>query len=103
MPLRTLRLVPRVGTRALLNEARRLEVPTAVLATSDKLVPDGELALPLWSERDTWLLWENAPEGVRLDSQAYESVPLDLPGVFATEQGRLSATELSLRCLRIES
>lgn len=93
-------LVARVGTTALLEEAHRLEVPTAVLATSDKLVPGGEASLPAWSETDAWLLWENAPAGVRVDSQAFEQVPLELCDPFATEHGLSSAAELALRALR---
>ncbi|MCP3917865.1 MAG: hypothetical protein GY711_20150 [bacterium] len=93
-------LVLRVGSRTLLEEARRLEVPSVVFATSDKLVPGGQLELPAWSERDQWLLWESAPEGVRVDSQAFEFVPLDLCDVFATEHGAQNAAELSLRALR---
>lgn len=93
----------RVGTRALLAEARRLEVPTYVLATSDKLTPRGELTLPEWCAHDRWLLWENAPEGVDVESQAFETVPLDLPTAFATECGLESAASLSLRSLRTDA
>ena len=90
----------RVGTRALAQEARRLGVPCAILTTSDKLMPAGELRTPNWCEQATWLLWEHAPEGVRLDSQAFEAVPLDIPDHFATEHGLLNAAQLSLRSLR---
>lgn len=89
-----------VGTRALAEEARRVGVPCSILATSDKLMPAGELRTPSWCDQATWLLWEHAPEGVRLDSQAFEAVPLDIPDHFATEHGLLNATELSLRSLR---
>jgi len=90
----------RVGTRVLVEEAARLGVPCSILATSDKLMPAGELLTPNWCEQATWLLWEHAPEGVRLDSQAFEAVPLDIPDHFATEHGLLNAAELSLRSLR---
>lgn len=93
-------LLARVGTRALFDEARRSEVPTTVLATGDKLLPGGELTLPGWCAEAGWLLWERAPEGVRVESQAYEALPLDLPDYFATEYGQLSAAELSLQALR---
>ena len=93
----------RAETRALLAEALRLEVPTYVLATSDKLAPRGEIALPEWCARDHWLLWENAPEGVGVESQAFETVPLDLPTAFATECGLESAVALSLRALRTDA
>ena len=88
----------RVGTRALLEEARRLEVPTSLVATSDKLMPLGALVLPAFDEN--WLLWERAPEGVRIESAFYEAVPLELVDCLATEVGLESAAELSLRCLR---
>lgn len=93
----------RVGMRALLEEARRAEVPSAVVATSDKLMPRGELPLPAWCERDAWLLWDGAPEGVRLQPQLFERVPLELPDAFATEYGIESAAEFSLRSLRTEA
>lgn len=93
-------LITRVGTSALLEEARRREVPSHVLATSDKVTPDGDLALPAWCAGAGWLLWEHAPEGVRVDSQAYEEVPQALVDTFLTEHGALGAAELALRALR---
>ena len=93
-------LLGRVGTTILFQEARRHEVPTAVLATADKWMPRGELVLPQWCERDPWLLWESAPEGVELESQAFERVPLSLVDAFATEEGYETAPQFSLRALR---
>ncbi|MEZ6015978.1 MAG: hypothetical protein R3F49_12740 [Planctomycetota bacterium] len=95
--------VARVGTRVLLEEARRAEVSSAVLATSDKLVPGGELMLPSWCEGEPWLLWERPPVGVTIASQAYEAVPLEHAGVIATEFGLVTAAELALRALRTSS
>lgn len=96
-------LLGRVGITLLMEEARRREVPVEVLATSDKLMPGGEIAAPAWSAEDTWLLWESAPEGVRVDSQMYECVPADLVSRFVTEAGRERAAELALRALRTET
>lgn len=93
----------RRGTRSLLEECSRREVPTRILATSDKLVPGGELRLPAWCERETWLLWEDAPEGVRLESQCFEPVSLELAGPFLTEIGLEPASALHLRALRVET
>jgi translation initiation factor 2B subunit (eIF-2B alpha/beta/delta family) len=90
----------RVGTRSLLEEARRREVPAQLLATSDKLMPAGDLARPAWPERDTWLLWDDAPENVRLETQCYELAPLDLVEHTITECGRESPVGLNLRALR---
>jgi len=92
--------VGRVGTRMLLQEARRAELSCAVLATSDKLMPGGELHLPAWCEDEPWLLWERPPAGVTIQSQAFEAVPLEHVDLFATEFGLESAAELSLRALR---
>jgi len=92
--------VARLGTRVLLQEARRAEVRVAVLATSDKLVPGGDLVLPPWCEDEPWLLWERPPMGVTIASQAYEAVPLELADVFATEFGLVGAAELAVRALR---
>ena len=91
-----------VGTRLLLEEARRIEVPVTVLATTDKLCPKGELRLPAWGERDDWLLWEHAPAGVVLDSQPYEAVPIELAGHFSDEYGVGSAADLAVRALRTD-
>ena len=96
-------LLGRVGTSLLFQEARRHEVPTCVLATADKWMPRGELVLPQWCEKDPWLLWENAPDGVELRSQAFERVPLSLVDVFATEEGFESAPQFSLRALRTQT
>ena len=93
----------RIGTRVLIEEAERREVPVTILATSDKLVPGGELSLPAWCARDTWLLWDEAPEGIHLESQAFETVPIDLPGRFWTEIGLETAAGLHLRALRVEA
>ena len=92
-------LVTRIGSTALLSEARRREVPTLVLATSDKVTPCAECSLPAWSASAEWMLWENAPEGVRVESQAYEIAPQALVDHFLTEHGQLSAAELALRAL----
>ena len=66
----------RVGTSALLDEARRQGVSCALFATSDKQRVAGEPELPQASARAEWLLWESPPEGVRVDSQPFELVPL---------------------------
>ena len=96
----------RIGTLALLEECQRRDVPVRLLATSDKLVPGGELRLPSWSERETWRLWEDPPEGVRLEPQMFERVPIDrveLAGGFLSEHGRETAAVLHLRSLRVDA
>ncbi|MDP6369078.1 MAG: hypothetical protein QF724_06640 [Planctomycetota bacterium] len=85
-------LAPR-GSRALLEAARRLGVATAVVTTTDKLMPGGELIRPAAGE-ESGLLWELPPEGVALDSCAWEAVPLDLPMTFITEQGAGQALDI---------
>lgn len=92
----------RVGTVQLIEEAHRQGVPVIVVATSDKLMPQGQLDLPRFCQRDRWLLWEHAPEGVEVASQFYEEVPLALADYFATEYGAERVAELSLRCLRTD-
>ena len=95
----------RVGTRSLIEECARRHVPATVLATSDKLVPGGVLRLPAWADLETWRLWEDAPEGVRLESQFFEAVPttlLDLVGAFHTEIGAETAAAMHVRALRVE-
>ena len=92
-------LVTRTGTTALLAEARRREVPTLALTTSDKVTPRAECSLPAWCASAAWLLWENAPEGVRVDSQAYEVAPQTLVDQFITEHGQLGAADLAMKAL----
>jgi translation initiation factor 2B subunit (eIF-2B alpha/beta/delta family) len=105
-------LLARAGTRSLVEEAERCEVPVYVLATSDKLVPGGELRLPSFCERGDAAAWDDAPptpptpptpNGVRVESQMYEPVPLDMLPRFITEIGTETPTALHLRALRIES
>jgi translation initiation factor 2B subunit (eIF-2B alpha/beta/delta family) len=99
-------LLARAGTRSLVEEAERCEVPVYVLATSDKLVPGGELRLPSFCERGDAAAWDDAPPappGVRVESQMYEPVPLDMLPRFITEIGTETPTALHLRALRIEA
>ena len=96
----------RRGTQLLLEECSRRDVRVRVLATSDKLVPGGALRLPAWAERESWRLWEDAPEGVRLESQFYEIVPtalLELVGSFVTEVGPEAVAAMHVRALRVEA
>jgi hypothetical protein len=96
-------LIARIGTRALVQEAERLEVPVCVLATSDKLIPGGELALPRDAGSDPALAWHDAPASVREEQRAFESVSLDEVPRFVTEIGAETATALHLRALRIDA
>ena len=77
----------RVGSTALVERARELGVQTTVLATTDKLVPDGEVVLPTWAEAEAWHLWESAPRDVEVESQPFEPVGLELVDGVATEAG----------------
>jgi hypothetical protein len=95
-------LVARLGACVLLEEAERREVPRLCLATSDKIIPGGELALPGWCEREPEWLWEDAPGEVRLATQLYELVPHALAPRLLTERGPESFAQLSLRALRVE-
>ena len=96
----------RLGTRSLIEECVRRHVPASVLATSDKLVPGGLLRLPAWAGLEGWRLWEDAPEGVRLEPQFHEAVPtelLELVGGFHTEIGAETAAAMHVRALRVEA
>ncbi|MBK7878718.1 MAG: hypothetical protein IPJ77_23925 [Planctomycetes bacterium] len=92
----------RVGTRTLLEAARAREIPVDLVTTSDKLVPGGELALPRWCKRTPELLWDGALEGVTLELDCYEAVPLELTPEPITEAGRERVADLALRALRAE-
>ncbi len=89
--------IGRVGTRAALERARELDIPSAVIATTDKITPDGQVTEPTWAADEPWHLWEGAPHGVTVESQSFESVPLDLAGAFATNEGLFGALELAKR------
>lgn len=85
--------IGRVGTRAALQRAHDLDVPSAVIATSDKFVPLDSLALPSWAAGEPWHLWEGAPQDVSVESQSFEEVPQSLVTRFATERGAWSAAD----------
>ena len=72
-----------------------------MLATSDKLVPGGEVITPSWAADEPWHLWEGAPRDVTVESQSFEVVPVGLVDVFATEMGVMGAGELAVRGLRL--
>lgn len=95
-------LLARVGTRALLEEAERRELPRLCLAASDALVPGGELVLPGWCEREPEWLCEEPPVGLRVAAQLYELVPHTLVPRLLTERGNEGFAQLSLRALRLE-
>lgn len=95
-------LVAPIGTRALAEEAQRREVPVVLPTTTEILAPGGAAALPAWGERERWLLWHDAPAGVRVEACPWERVPLDLVDHFATERGRMTVGELSLAALRTD-
>ena len=86
--------IGRVGTRAALERAEDLDVPSAVIATTDKILPSETLTLPAWPADEAWHLWEGAPAGVDIESQSFEEVPLALVTTFATERGAWSALEV---------
>jgi hypothetical protein len=92
----------RVGTRLLIDEAHRRGVPVSLVATSDKLVPGGELELPAWCAERAELLWEEPEEGVKLELAFHEAVPLDLVDRLITEAGQETPAQLALRALREE-
>jgi hypothetical protein len=80
------RFLAPVGTEALLRRARELGVAAELLLEEDQRLPAGApLRTPAWGERDEWLLWDGAPEGVELCSQAFAAVPLELVHVVAAD------------------
>ena len=91
----------RVGTRRLLEEARSNGAPVEVFATADDLFPGGELHLPSWCQHESWLLWEYAPQGIRLETQLYEKVSFECIDAFLTEVGVERPTSIHLRALRM--
>ncbi|MDP6407987.1 MAG: hypothetical protein QGI46_01280 [Planctomycetota bacterium] len=95
--------VARAGACSLLEEARRQEVPGAVLATVDKLAPGGEALLPAWCDAEPWLLWHDAPPGVVVERQLYERVPLGLVEEWLTEVGLERPADLFIRGLAASS
>jgi hypothetical protein len=97
------RFIGLVGTELLLGEAKRAEVPVDLLATCDKWVPGGELALPIWGADETWNLWSQAPQGAALESQPYESTSWDLVGACMTEHGLETLADFSLRGMRTDT
>lgn len=91
------------GTSGWLAEARRRQIPTTVLATSDKLMPGARLELPAWAASESYLLWDGPAEGLTVDSQFYEHTPLDGQALLATEWGLRTPAQLALQALRTDS
>lgn len=79
--------IGRIGTHAALARARAADVPSAVIATTDKFMRADRLERPRWAALEPWHLWESAPPDVTVDSQSFEEVPAGLVGAFATEKG----------------
>ncbi|HPF13469.1 MAG TPA: hypothetical protein PLJ12_04315 [Planctomycetota bacterium] len=90
------------GVSNLIQEARRQQVPVAILATSDKLMPHAELKLPRWAETETYLLWDSPTDGLTVESQFFERVPLEAHQPIATEMGLRTPAQLALQALRTE-
>ncbi|MBI5364245.1 MAG: hypothetical protein HZA53_13785 [Planctomycetes bacterium] len=90
----------RAGTRTLIEAARAREVDVELVTTSDKVLPCGELLLPSWCARTPELLWEDALEGVTLELDCFEAVPLALTPEPITENGRERVADLALRAMR---
>ena len=95
-------LLATIGTGNVVQAARKNQVPCTVLATSDKLVPMGDLRLPAWAEKETYLLWESPVPGLKVESQFYECLPLQEALVFATEFGIQSPAQLAMSALRTD-
>ncbi len=95
-------LLATIGTGNVVQAAQKNQVPYTVLATSDKLVPMGDLRLPEWAEKETYLLWEAPVSGLQVESQFYERLPIQGTFVFATEFGLQSPAELALSALRTD-
>ncbi|MCA9000308.1 MAG: hypothetical protein KDB61_00195 [Planctomycetes bacterium] len=91
-----------VGVGNLIQAARKNQIPSVVLATSDKLAPLGELRLPEWAAKETYLLWEGPVSGLTVESQFYERLPLWPALQFATEHGLQSPAQLALNALRTD-
>ncbi len=91
-----------IGTGHVVQAAHKSQVPCTVLVTSDKLAPMGDLRLPEWAERETYLLWEAPVSGLQVESQFYERLPIQGTLVFATEFGLQSPAELALSALRTD-
>ena len=85
-----------LGTEALLERARALEVPAELFVTRGERLPiSRELAPPAWGVRDQWMLWEHAPAGVEVLSQTHETVSLDLIHQIVSNTGRGAPARLA--------
>ena len=80
----------------LLRQARALDVPAELLLQDDQRLPPGvPLTAPSWGERDGWLLFDGAPTGVELRSQALGAVPLELVHVVGADSPAAALSELA--------
>jgi hypothetical protein len=92
-----------VGTRMVLAEAVRQEVPLRLLATSDLVLPGADLELPRWGDEETWRLWEDPVNRALLESQPFERVPFPQQLMVACEQGLLRPSDYALAVLDTET
>lgn len=86
-----------LGGASILSEARRLEIPTTVLCTTDTCLPGGDMQLPAWGDEEQWQLWSQGPEGVTLEAQPFEFI--DASGVthWITDEGHTTLGDLCVR------
>jgi translation initiation factor 2B subunit (eIF-2B alpha/beta/delta family) len=84
----------RAGARSILLEAEREDVPFALLATSDHLVPGGHVRLPPVDGR----VQENP--FLRFEAQMFEAVPHELVPYIVTEMGHERLSDLCVRALQ---
>jgi translation initiation factor 2B subunit (eIF-2B alpha/beta/delta family) len=73
------------GTAALASWAARCSIPTYVLAASDKILPEKEVASLRVEDQDPAEVWDTAPAGVTVKNRYFELVPLDLAHALVTE------------------
>lgn len=78
-------LVNKIGTHALAREAARADVPVAVLAGTDKLLPPSYRRRPPLTTRAS--IGHELPDGVHEADPLFECEPMDPIDAVVTEQG----------------
>jgi translation initiation factor 2B subunit (eIF-2B alpha/beta/delta family) len=86
-----------LGGASVLSEARRLEIPTTVLCTTDACLPGGEMRLPAWGDEEQWQLWSQGPEGVTLEAQPFEIIDASSVTRWITDEGHTTLGDLCVR------
>jgi translation initiation factor eIF-2B subunit delta len=90
-------LVNKIGTGMIALAARHRGLPLYAVCDSSKFIGEDYLNVTARRERNAGELWPDAPRGVTVVNNYFESTPLEIFSGIVTEDGVLSITDASRR------